>query len=444
MDFISTALVTLKQPTGFWESILNAFKNGTGTYIVAVILVALIVRVLFALVDIVNKKVNMKNADINNKMKPELEAIQKKYGYDQRLMQQKTNEIYKKYQFSMMSSCLPMLVAMILQFTVFLTLWNSLQAVSNYNIAEKYENMKNVYANVIVLNKDTALKNELTSLAGQEYSLSADIDVETNQLVVTVTKQNDGNAEFRYENKTNWTNEDIFELLNNYVIAKEELSPTPDPGEGETTALEYNTDTGFNDIFKTLAEEAAKQYFQEKQESFLWIKNIYRPESPTSPLFTKKEITTYLSKYYSAEEKETEKANDYEGKIFDCVIGENASLKEIKQEKNGYYILTIIAVLTSFLSIWLSNKLMKNKNTAATPGQNPGGSKFMYFMMPLIIGLFTFMYTSLFAIYLIVGQVVNIALTPFTTWVVRKWLAADNKKKQEKEEVVVDYRRKDK
>lgn len=444
MDFISTALVTLKQPTGFWESILNAFKNGTGTYIVAVILVALIVRVLFALVDIVNKKVNMKNADINNKMKPELEAIQKKYGYDQRLMQQKTNEIYKKYQFSMMSSCLPMLVAMILQFTVFLTLWNSLQAVSNYNIAEKYENMKNVYANVIVLNEDTALKNELTSLAGQEYSLSADIDVEINQLVVTVTKQNDGNAEFRYDYKTNWTNEDIFELLNNYVIAKEEPSPTPDPGEGETTALEYNTNTGFNDIFKTLAEEAAKQYFQEKQESFLWIKNIYRPESPTSPLFTKKEITTYLSKYYSAEEKETEKANDYEGKIFDCVIGENASLKEIKQEKNGYYILTIIAVLTSFLSIWLSNKLMKNKNTAATPGQNPGGSKFMYFMMPLIIGLFTFMYTSLFAIYLIVGQVVNIALTPFTTWVVRKWLAADNKKKQEKEEVVVDYRRKDK
>ena len=217
--------------------------------------------------------------------------------------------------------------------------------------------------------------------------------------------------------------------MNNYVIAKEEPAPTPDPDEGETTALEYNTDTGFNDIFKKLAEEAAKQYFQETQESFLWIKNIYRPESPTSPLFTKKEITTYLSKYYSAEEKETEKANDYEGKIFDCVIGENVSLKEIKQEKNGYYILTIIAVLTSFLSIWLSNKLMKNKNTAAAPGQNPGGSKFMYFMMPLIIGLFTFMYTSLFAIYLIVGQVVNIALTPFTTWVVRKWLAADNKKK---------------
>lgn len=437
MDFISTALVTLKQPTGFWESILNAFKNGTGTYIVAVILVALIVRVIFALVDIINKKVNMKNADINNKMKPELEAIQKKYGYDQRLLQQKTNEIYKKYQFSMMSSCLPMLIAMILQFTVFLTLWNSLQAVSNYNIAEKYESMKNVYANVIVLNEDEPLKNELTSLSGQEYNLSADIDVEANQLVVTISKQNDGNAEFRYDYKTTWTNEEIFELLNKYVLPE----PEPEnPDETETTAS--YVDTGVNDIIKTLAENAAKINYTENQEGFLWIKNIYKAEGPTSPLFTKKEITTYLSKFYSAEEKEIEKTNDYEGKIFDCVIGENESLKDIKQEKNGYYILTIIAVLTSFLSIWLSNKLMKNKNSV--PGQNPGGSKFMYFMMPLIIGIFTFMYTSLFAIYLIVGQVVNIALTPFTTWVVRKWLEADNRKKQEKEEVVVDYRRKDK
>ena len=56
MDFISTALVTLRQPTGFWETILNAFKSATGTYILAVILLALIVRILFSLVDIINKK----------------------------------------------------------------------------------------------------------------------------------------------------------------------------------------------------------------------------------------------------------------------------------------------------------------------------------------------------------------------------------------------------
>ena len=158
MDFISTILVNLKQPTGMWVKILNAFK-GAGSYIVAVILIAIIVRVIFSVVDIVNKKVNMKTMKINEKMKPELEAIQKKYGNDPKVVQMKQQEVYRKYQFNMMGTCLPMLVSMILQFVVFLTLWNSLQSVANYNIAEKYENMKDVYVSVINLNDETITSN---------------------------------------------------------------------------------------------------------------------------------------------------------------------------------------------------------------------------------------------------------------------------------------------
>lgn len=48
-------------------------------------------------------------------------------------------------------------------------------------------------------------------------------------------------------------------------------------------------DTGFNEIFKTLAEDVAEQYYLDSQEGFLWIKNIYKADSPTSPL-SKKEI----------------------------------------------------------------------------------------------------------------------------------------------------------
>ena len=49
---------------------------------------------------------------------------------------------------------------------------------------------------------------------GLIYYRSADIDVETNQLVVTIKKQNNGNAEFRYDYKTTWTNEEIFDFIN--------------------------------------------------------------------------------------------------------------------------------------------------------------------------------------------------------------------------------------
>lgn len=464
MDFISTALVTISQPTGFWETILNAFKSATGTYIMAVILLALIVRILFSLVDIINKKVNMKNMDINAKMRPELEAIQKKYGHDQRILQQKTNEIYKKYQFSMMSSCLPMLITMILQFTVFLTLWNSLQAVSNYNIVNQYENMKNLYANVIVLNEEEGLKRELTDLAGQEYQLEAEIDFENNKLKITINQTEVAPQVFEFNYVNTWTNQDIFELLQRYVNVPQEETPTDTENptedttqteEGEeqtptTPEIEF-VDTGFNELFKTLAEQTVENYYVDTQEGFLWIKNIYKAESPTSPLFTKSEITNYLSRYYTDEEKTTEEANDYEGQIFDYVV---AGIDTQSLGVNGYYILTIIAVVTSFLSLWLSNKLMKNKKNPVSP-QNPGGigaaanssaggSKLMYFIMPVIIGIFTFMYTSLFAIYLIIGQLVTMLLTPLTTFIVKKWLEAESKKQKEKDVIEVDYRRKDK
>lgn len=107
--------------------------------------------------------------------------------------------------------------------------------------------------------------------------------------------------------------------------------------------------------------------------------------------------------------------------------------------ENGYYILTILAVVISFLSMWLSNRLMRGKDKNNTQKQ----SKLMYFIMPIIFGIFTFMYTSLFAIYIIVGQLVMMALSPLVTLIVRKWIEHDSKKKKDKDVIEIDYRRKD-
>lgn len=422
MDFINTALVTLQQPTGVWETILNAFRGAMGSYILAVILIAVLVRILFSLVDVINKKVNMKNSNINAKMKPELDAIQKKYGHDQRLLQQKQNEIYKKYQFSMMGSCFPMLISMVLQFTVFLTLWNSLQAVANYNIVEKYENVKDIYANVVNLNNDESF----STFYNDGDSLSIEVDLENKTMTIKNKTQNTVKENIAFVD--NWENADVYnDLINKYVVT----GTTEEPNTAYVS-------TGYNEVIKSLAEVTAKNYYEENQESFLWIKNIYRSESPSSSLFTKDEIKNNISSYYTDEQKALEEENDYEGKIFDTIIENNGQFDELREQYNGYYILTIIAVLVSFLSMWLSNFLMRNKNQ---PQQKQ--NKLMYFIMPIIFGIFTFMYTSLFAIYIIVGQLVMIALTPLTTWIVKKWVAKDAKKEKDKTIVEVDYRRKD-
>lgn len=441
MDFVSTSLVTLAQPSGFWVSILNAFRNGTGSYIMAVILIALIVRVVFALVDIINKRVNMKNMEINAKMKPELDAIQKKYGYDQRVLQQKTSEVYKKYQFSMLSSCLPMLVMLVLNFTVFLTLWNSLQTVSNFNIAEKYENIKTLYVNVIALNENEEVVQALEGFEeGDKLIVELSKDDQKNQVMKLIKQDSENNksdiATVAYnkdltvsdEEKT--ANEKVMDLLQKYVIVEEPETPQePESTQGQATEL-----SKVNQIIKASAEKTVEDFYLETQEGFLWIKNIYRPESPSSPLFTKKDIEKYLSQYYTKAEKAVEKEQKLEGKIFGYVV---AGIDRDKLGVNGYYILTIIAVGSSLLSLWLSNLLLRKKGA---PKQKQPIA--MYIIMPVIFGIFTFMYTSLFAIYLIVGQLVNMALTPLTTLIVKKWAAHSETKQKDKNVIEVDYRRK--
>ena len=449
---MDTLMIVLTEPHGMWESILGAFKGAMGSYILAVILLAVIVRILFAVVDVVNKRFSTKNMQINEKMKPELEAVQKKYGHDKVLLQKKQQEIYKKYQFNMVSSCLPMLIAMVLQLVVFLTLWTGLQNVSNYNIVKSYENTKTVYYNILLLNEDEEIKNCVEGLitSGEEYTIDVNVDFENMKMTVIVNDVN-GEEEINknitiiatnpsVEGQEGVSNETIFNLIKEYVMEEVPVE-TPEEGEAnneeETPTTVPNDLTEYNKAIKTLAENVTADYYIDNLESFLWIKNIYKAESPlTSPIFEKSEITNYLQKFYSDEEKEIEKTNGYEGQIFDYVV---AGLENRDLGVNGYFILVILAVGTSFLSIFINNKLTKKVS-----GTQPGG-KMMYFIMPLILGIFTLMYTSLFAIYIIIGQIMMIALSPLTNLIVKKWIdASDKRKEKKKQEVIdVDYRRKD-
>ena len=58
----SLMLVILTQPKGMWESILKFFNNAFGSYVWAVIMIAVIVRLLFVVVDVINKRISLKTS----------------------------------------------------------------------------------------------------------------------------------------------------------------------------------------------------------------------------------------------------------------------------------------------------------------------------------------------------------------------------------------------
>ena len=75
---------------------------------------------------------------------------------------------------------------------------------------------------------------------------------------------------------------------------------------------------------------------------------------------------------------------------------------------NGYYILCVIAALSTFGSLYISTLISKRKkkNAIADPAMQTQetSNKAMNIIMPIIMGAFTLAYTASFGIYNVTGS----------------------------------------
>lgn len=83
----------------------------------------------------------MKSSQKMSEIQPKMDEIKRKYGYDERILNQKIQELYKEEGASMMgcSSCLPMLIQMILLITLFEVL--NQPATYLFKSAEQFEHI---------------------------------------------------------------------------------------------------------------------------------------------------------------------------------------------------------------------------------------------------------------------------------------------------------------
>jgi YidC/Oxa1 family membrane protein insertase len=103
-------VLLIAQPTGVWETIIFAFTAGIANYAWAIIVLTLLIKLVMLPFDFFNKKFMRKNTKMQALIKPELDVIKKKYGNDQKLINQKTLELYKKHNYNMGGSCLFMFI----------------------------------------------------------------------------------------------------------------------------------------------------------------------------------------------------------------------------------------------------------------------------------------------------------------------------------------------
>jgi YidC/Oxa1 family membrane protein insertase len=112
-----------------------------GAFSVTVIMFTLFLKAVVFPLDIWQKILTRKNAKIMEEMKPELEKSNKQCGANKELQMQKQRAIYKKHKYSAFSSCLPMILTLVIFFIVFGG-FNS--AVAKHNLT-MYQQLETVY-----------------------------------------------------------------------------------------------------------------------------------------------------------------------------------------------------------------------------------------------------------------------------------------------------------
>lgn len=458
-----SAILSVAEPTGVWQTIIKAFEAGVGSYILAVVLITLIIRLIWAPLDTINKKLNKKNARIQAKMQPELEKIKAKYGADKNLLNRKTQEVYKRYNFSMTGSCLFMILFLALNLLIFFSLFAGLNSMADYKISQEYDYLKYNYANVLNLTDQQYNANN-TAFFEQYESLT--FEVIDNQIVA---KNAEGEIITQTEYKTDFsytTDEDQVDGEGNVildengqplkvVVSSDEaiydlvtkfVSPQPQTNENGEVVTGENGETIYEEkyvgdeiltgevTYKQAIDSYVTRYIvtcyenRPEKSSFLWIENYWIADSPfKNSIFTYDEFVGEIG---------SNNVSEYEQVIYNSFM---SNLDAQVGRVNGYLILAILSVGISFLSIFLGNLTGKKKGEKT---KQPTGGKVMMIVLPIIMGIFAIFYNSVFAIYLVVGQAINAALAPLENLIINKWDEHDEKKQQEKQNSVVSYRRK--
>lgn len=180
------------------------------------------------------------------------------------------------------------------------------------------------------------------------------------------------------------------------------------------------------------ARQAAKESYKKNRSSsvvFPWVKNLWVVDSPFKPA-----IPSY------AELKTTLKISDQQlsQKKYDELT---ADLKEYKQtgfgKGNGLFILVALSIITMLLSTVIMNKTQKTQmelsSVDGANGQAATQQKIMTWIMPIMFGVFAFIYSAGFSIYMVTSSILSTLFTLAINFCVEKAFKNKIIKKQAEE-----------
>lgn len=392
---------------------------------IGIIIFTLILKLITLPFDIISRVSSKKNSIKMEKMRPELERLQKQYAKNKQLYQQKVMALQKKSGYSPMASCLPSIISIVIFFVVI----GAFNTYSRYATNSLFAKMTNSYNAVLEEKLDEGII-KVSENSDTVYYLNIDNELYKAKLnesdIGKIIEKSDDNYILKdTEEKYN----DLYKL----VIQNEDLSNEYkvffDVQEEKAVGIKLDgisktEEELVNEIIKNLIEEfdesytkeyvlkdaqlASKKTFNKEKNSFLWIKNIWEPD------------TSYKHPLGGFSSLKDSLGNNFKADYYELT----AQMGKEKKQANGYYVLIVLSIGVMLLSQIIAGKDQKTQidlgsveGQEGTMGQT---QKMMKFIMPVMFGIFAFIYTSAFSIYMIVSSLFSTISTLLISLIVSK------------------------
>jgi len=358
--------------TPFWRWVITDVFGFVQNYGLRVILLTVSLKLLLAPLDFFMRKKNKDNARILKRLEPDMEKLNKQYANDPRELQARKQQLQKANGYSMGASCIPMIITMFL----FITLFTGFTQMSQNMNIRAFKVLDTVYTDTITKVTDA----EAAAAEGAYYEFFIDNYLIKN--AVKPKKPTDAEkaaAENRYKyDFTDAEAETKIQILKEFCAQREVFTAYRDGLAG------YNDGGAI-------------------KESFLWITNVWQPDTWQNPVPSAADYAKLVG-------EDRIDAGFYDG-VMAYVTYEYSGVW------NGWLILVFMSVGLNFLNQFITRKQQGPAAAQAAPGApGMGGSmKMMMWIMPIMIGVFAFMYSSAFTLYMVVNAfmtlIVNLSST---------------------------------
>ena len=357
-------------------NLIKGLINSVSVVGVGIILFSLILKAIVLPFD-VYQRINLRKQNIKMKEnQARMEKLQKQYANNKDAYQRKLMEMYKENGISVMSSCLPMILSMI----VFISAIGGFNAYSQYSSVENYNVMVGAYNKKI-----EAVMTEIND-AGVEVS------------------EQDGQYTIVIDSIDTSSHEELKAVLDNLST------------EGYNSLEEAQDAAVSNYVISKAQDAVVVAYETEVKEnvSFLWIKNIWATDATYSDFKAEAE----REKFIVGDEKKSfadvinaagSGISPYDELAYNRIT---AKLSTQKEAPNGYYILILLSIGTILLQQFISMRSQKEQQKySSVDGQGAAQQKTTMVVMTAMFAIFAFMYSAAFSIYMIMSNVLSLIST---------------------------------